>query len=263
MIIFYFSPLFGMQLGHQRCPIAMGMGNSSTCIFSPYTNNNPALLSQIDLPSVQVMAENKALLPALGDYYVALAYPFKEIQASITGLFHGFEAYHEYSIDVCLARFFKPYIAVGLQGTYCGLFTAAHKTYTHSGLLSLGAIVFPIPALRIGFSVYNVSFSAFAIDEQTINIPVIFKLGIAYHIAQKVHMTAEVHKALDQPFAFCIGMDYQAVSFLSLRAGLYAQEELTPSLGIGFHWQHLTIDAGFQYHFGTGLNLSIGMAYLW
>ncbi len=255
MIIFYFSPLFAMQLGHQRCPIAVGMGNSSTCIFSPYTNNNPALISHVSHPSVQIIADSKALLPELGEYSLAVVYPFKALQTAVTGGFHGFEAYHEYHVDLTLARFFQPYIAIGLQGTYCGIFSAAQKSYLHSGALSLGAIAYPIQNLRIGFSIYNISFST--------NIPVIFKVGIAYHIAQKVQLTAEVHKALDQPFAFCIGMDYQAVSFLNIRAGLYAQKELTPTLGIGLHWKYLLIDAGFQYHFGTGLNLSAGIAFLW
>ncbi len=254
---------YAMQFGRQECPISVGMGNCTTCIFSPYIGNNPALSATNAHPSVQTYVKNTGLLPQIGTYNIAMNYPFSFLNIGINASFHGFDAYHELSFTCCLAKFFKPYIAIALEGEYCCLYNSPKSGYFHSGLLSVGMMVFPIKNMRIGVSIYNVSFSPFTINEQNFRLPVIFKVGLSYHIAKKIMLTAEVQKSLDQPFAFCIGVDYQVISMLNIRTGLFAQRELTPSLGLGFTWKHFQIDMGVQYHLSLGCNLSAGFLYKW
>lgn len=252
-----------MQYGHDHHPISMAMGNSTTCISSPYLGTDIASMALHTASSLQVYAQNKATLPQLGLYNIAMVYSNKYVNVGIKGFFHGFGAYNEFSVQASFGHFFKPYIAIALQAEYNGLYQSPKEGYLHIGCVSLGMQVFPFKNMRVGFSVYNVSFSAFTTETANIRLPVIFRLGMGYHIAQKVLLTAEVHKAIDQPFAYSVGIDYQVIKLLAIRTGLYICEDLTPSLGIGFTFHRFCLDVGVQYHFSTGLNTAIGLIYQW
>ena len=257
------TQLHAMQFGRNPCPISMGMGNSSTCIFSPYLGGNPALVALESKANVQTHCQNKGFLPQLGTYNIGMIYPFTWMNMGFGGSFHGFEAYHEFSLKWNVAKFFKPYVAFAIETEYTCLYASPKHEYTHSGVVSLGMLVFPIAKMRVGFSIYNLSFSPFTIQENQLRLPVIFKLGLAYHIAKKVLLTAEAQKSLDQPFAFCVGLDYQIIRAIAIRAGLFACQELTPSMGIGLLYKNFRFDMSMQYHFSMGCILAAGLMYQW
>ena len=252
-----------MQYGHEHHPIAMAMGNATTCISSHYLGTDIASIALQTKSSVQAYAQNQATLPQLGLYNIAMVYSNPYVNAGLKGFFHGFDAYNEFSLQASFGHFFKPYLAIALQVAYNGLYQSPKEGYLHSGCLSVGMQAFPFKNMRIGFSVHNVSFSGFKTETENIRMPVIFRLGMGYYIAQKVLLTAEVHKALDQPFAYSLGIDYQAIQLLAIRTGLYICQDLTPSLGIGFTFHQFCLDLGVQYHFATGLNSAIGLVYRW
>ncbi len=252
-----------MQYGHDHHPVSMAMGGATTCIASPYLGTDMVSMALQNASSVQIYAQNKATLPQLGLYNAALVYSNQYVNVGLKGFFHGFEAYNEFSVQASFGHFFKPYIAIALQVEYNGMYQSPKKEYLHSGCVSLGMQAFPFKNMRVGFSVYNVSFSAFKTENQTLPLPVIFRLGMGYHIAQKVLLTAEVHKAIDQPFAYSVGIDYRVIKLLAIRTGLYICEDLTPSLGIGLSFHRFCLDVGVQYHFSTGVNTAIGFIYKW
>lgn len=252
-----------MQYGHNHNPIAISMGNATTCISSHYLSTDITSMALHTRSSVQMYAQNKAMLPQLGLYQVGMVYSNPLINVGITGTFHGFATYNEFSVQTTFGKFFKPYIAVALQAEYNGIHQSPKEGYLHSGCMSIGLQFFPFQNMRIGFSVYNITFSTFNTGTAKIRIPVIFRLGMAYRIAKKVLITAEVHKALDQDFAYCIGMDYQLIKQLHLRTGMYICNEITPSLGMGLNFKKLRLDVATQYHFGIGLTIVAGIVYLW
>lgn len=252
-----------MQYGHHHDPISVAMGNASCCISSHYLGTNVASVALQTSSSVQTYLQNKATLPTLGLYNVGLVYSNRYVNVACKGNFHGFDAYHEFSAEVSLGHFFKPYIAIALQASYHGLYQSPKNGYVHSGGLNIGLQAFPFKNMRVGFSVYNITFSAFKIETENTRLPVIFRLGIGYHIAQKILITADANKALDQPFAYSIGIDYQVIKALSLRTGMYVCQGITPSLGLGLSIKKCRIDIGIQYHFKTGLNTAVGIIYLW
>ena len=260
-----------MQYGHDHHPISMAMGNATTCISSPYLGTDIASMALHTASSLQVYAQNKATLPQLGLYNIAMVYSNKYVNVGVKGFFHGFGAYNEFSIQALFGHFFKPYIAIALQAEYNGLYQSPKEGYLHSGCVSLGMQVFPFKNMRVGFSVYNVSFSAFTTETANIRLPVIFRLGMGYHIAQKVLLTAEVHKAIDQPFAYSVGIDYQVVlpDASGSQIPLLPEPSSTPGKIwqwisiIGFTFHRFCLDVGVQYHFSTGLNTAIGLIYQW
>jgi hypothetical protein len=255
--------LFAMGYNHHVCPVSMAMGNASSCILSPYRGNNVASLALDTLPNIHTFYQNKATIAVLGLYDVALVYPFKHLNMAFKGNFHGFEAYREFSVQCHFAKFFKPYIAIALQVGYQGLYQSPKEGYWHTSSVDIGFMAFPTKQLRLGFSVLNVSFSVFPASLAKTALPTLFSVGMGYVFARKIVLTAEVQKAIDQPFAYAIGLDYQVIKALAIRVGLSVCEELTPSLGMGLQWGSFRCDVGFQYHFGTGLNSSIGLVYTW
>lgn len=252
-----------MQYGYTHNPISIGMGNANTCIASHYLGTDVASLALQTTSSVQTYVENKAILPQLGLYNIGMVYSNRIFNIGIKGTFHGFDTYHELAVQATFGRFFKPYIAVALQAEYTGIYLSPKNGYLHSGCLNIGLQTFPFKNMRLGFSIHNVTFSCFKTETINLRLPVIFRLGIGYRIAQKVLLTAETHKALDLPFAYCIGIDYQVIKQLALRTGMFICEDITPSLGLGLCFKKFRIDVGVQYHFGTGLNIAAGLIYLW
>jgi hypothetical protein len=252
-----------MQYGYHFCPVSVAMGNASCCITSPYMANNIAQMGCDTLPNVHAFYLNKTTIPTIGLYNVALVYPFKPIHTGVRLNFHGFDGYNELSVQLSFAKFFKPYISIGLQAEYNALYVSPKKGYLHTGSVNIGFMAFPTKQLRVGFTVHNVSFSSFLSETNRLYLPVTFRVGLGYTLAKKVLLTAQIEKALKQPFAYSIGIDYQVIKQLAIRTGLYVCQALQPTLGLGIKIGQIQCDVGFQYHVATGLNSSVGVVYTW
>jgi hypothetical protein len=165
------------------------------------------------------------------------------------------------SVGVNFSRFFKPYISVGIGAEYLGWY---YTDAWHSmACFNLGIMVFPIEHLSIGFSIYNLSFSKFTLEESKFEVPTIFYLGLKYKFTELLFLAAEASLSLKENFTASIGLEYFFVKQVGMRIGVYASKEISPCLGLGINFNGFCIDIGAQYNLKLGLTSSLGISYKW
>ena len=161
-VILFTTSLFAFQYGRYIGPVSLSLGNIS-CVLSDnsYNSVNPATIS-CGKSYVSAFYHNKFLCPEIGLENLSFVYSHPTLSFSTNISHHGFTEYGEMAVGVNFSRFFKPYISVGIGAEYLGWYYTG--AWNSMACFNLGIIVFPVSNLRIGFSVYNLSFSKFTLE---------------------------------------------------------------------------------------------------
>ena len=225
-----------------------------------YNSVNPATIS-CGKSYVSAFYHNKFLCPEIGLENLSFVYSHPTLSFSTNISHHGFTEYGEMSIGVNFSRLFRPYISVGIGAEYLGWYYTG--AWHSMACFNLGVMVMPISNLNIGFSVYNLSFSKFKIEEFQYEVPTIFYLGLKYKFTELLFLAAEASLSLKENFTASIGLQYFFVKQVGMRIGVYASKEISPCLGLGINLKRFHIDIGTQYNLKLGLTSSVGISYTW
>lgn len=260
-LILFSTSLFAFQYGRYIGPVSLSLGNVS-CVLSDNTYNsvNPATIS-CGKSKISTFYHNKFLLTEIGLENFSLVYSHPTLSFSANVSHHGFTEYGEISVGVNFSRLFKPYISVGIGAEYLGWYYTG--AWHSMACFNLGVMVFPISNLNIGFSVYNLSFSKFKIEESQFEVPTIFYLGLKYKFTELLFLAAEASLSLKENFTASIGLQYFFVKQVGMRIGVYASKEISPCFGLGINLNGFCIDIGTQYNLKLGLTSSLGISYKW
>lgn len=260
-IFIFCSSVFAFQYGRYIGPVSLSLGNVS-CVLSDNTYNsvNPATIS-CGKSKISAFYHNKFLVPELGLENFSLVYSHPTLSFSANVSHHGYTEYGEMSVGVNFSRLFKPYISVGIGAEYLGWYYTG--AWHSMACFNLGIIVMPISNLSIGFSVYNLSFSQFKIEESQFEVPTIFYLGLKYQFTDLLFLVAEASLSLKENFTASIGLEYFFVKQVGMRVGVYTSKEISPCLGLGINLNGFCIDIGAQYNLKLGLTSSVGISYKW
>lgn len=236
------------------------MANASltfTDINSIFTNQ--AGLGYLEHLSFTAYGERR-FLPAdgLNSFLFGAAYPHKTIgTVGLSVHYFGYDKYNEQKIGLAYARKLFKRMSIGAQfnyiGTRIGEYGAAHSFTFELGILakvtkhfSLAAHVFS-PA-RIQLPNGDV-------------LPSMFKLGVAYKPSDKVQLTGQIEKDLENPFNGRFGIEYHPISILYLRAGV-STTPVMASFGVGLNMRGLKIDIATNYHTVLGFTPSLSISYV-
>lgn len=258
---FIFSTsLFAFQFGKYVGPVSLSLGGVSSTITNEYKSVNPATIS-CGKSSISTFYHNKFLCPEIGLENISFVYSHPTLSFSADVCHHGFEDYGEMSASVNFSRLFLPYISVGIGVEYLGWYYTG--AWHNMACLNIGIMVFPVKNLSLGFSIYNLSFSKFKVEESKFDVPTIFFLGLKYQFTELLFITAEASLTLKENFTASIGLQYFFVKQVGMRIGIYASKEISPCLGLGINLNGFCIDIGAQYNFKLGLTSSVGISYKW
>ena len=260
-VILFTTSLFAFQYGRYVGPVSLSLGNIS-CVLSDnsYNSVNPATIS-CGKSYVSAFYHNKFLCPEIGLENLSFVYSHSTLSFSTNISHHGFTEYGEMSVGVNLSRFFKPYISVGIGAEYLGWYYTG--AWNSMACFNLGIMVFPIENFSLGFSIYNLSFSKFTLEESKFEVPTIFYLGLKYQFSELLFLAAEASLSLKENFTASIGLEYFFVKQVGMRVGVYASKEISPCLGLGINLKGFHLDIGAQYNLKLGLTSSVGISYNW
>ncbi len=79
------------------------------------------------------------------------------------------------------------------------------STWNSMACFNLGIMVFPIENFGLAFSIYNLSFSKFTLEESKFEVPTIFYLGLKYQFSELLFLATEASLSLKENFTASIG----------------------------------------------------------
>jgi hypothetical protein len=227
--------------------------------------NNQAGVADLKSVAAGTYYENKFLLPDLGLASFVLALPVNK-----TGVFalsatqFGNTLYSEQKAGLAFAKQLGEKVSAGVQLDYLsthiatgsdGYIYGSTSAFTVEG----GIIAEPIEGLKIGLHIFNPSRSQLAeYDDE--RVPTIMKFGASYKFSEKVLLSSEVEKDVDQNNIFKTGVEYHVVEQVYLRAGIASNPSLS-SFGFGFKMNQLQIDVAASYHQVLGFSQQISLVY--
>ncbi len=239
-----------------------GMGNASltfTDINSIFTNQ--AGLGYLEHLSFTVYGERRFLVAdGLNSFLFGAAYPHKTIGTiGLSVNYFGYGPYNEQKIGLSYARKLFKKMSIGAQFNYLGTrFGDGYYGAAHSFTFEIGILA----KVTKHFHLAAHAFSPARIELPNGDaLPSIFKLGVAYIPSDKVRITGEMEKDLENPFNGRFGVEYHPISILYIRAGV-ATTPLVASFGLGLNMKGLKIDMAASYHTVLGVSPSLSVSYI-
>jgi hypothetical protein len=237
---------------------AMGLGNSSTCLFNEWSITS----------NVAGLAETESLTAAAAYSLYPSFTPFdRKAITVVTPLFNGGfgasifhfgdELYNEQIISAGYAN------SLGLAslGAKVNYIQYQAENFGTRGVftVSLGGIAKITPRFFVGSFISNVNQPNIGGDGSVESIPTRMYLGLAWKPAEKTFLTTEVEKDLDAELLFKGGIEYKLHKKFTARTGF----NINPNaafIGSSFHARKLKFAYAAQYHMQLGLSHQVSLS---
>lgn len=242
ILITLFLPLtfIGQELFEGGAQSA-GMANASSTLQGPWSIfQNQAGLSNLESLSAGVFYQSRFGLPELSTVGLGVASPLGDGVVGLSYSRYGQTAYRKQKIGLAYARKLGEKLDVGVQLDYIGVWLGG--SYGNTALFTFeGGAQYQLNdevmlAVHV-FNPINVNLSDFN-DE---DLPSFLRAGLQYKLSDKLQLTTEVRKRIDQGFALAVGVEYMAVDNLYLRAGASGNPSRL-AFGLGYKWSQFQID---------------------
>lgn len=173
--------------------------------------------------------------------------------------YFGYEQYNEQKIGLAYGKALGKYLAVGVQLDYFRTFigndygsaqAVSFELSLYSKLsekLELGAHLFNPIGMQIG-------------EQSKEDIPISFKLGLLYHVDDRLYLATEAEKVLDEKTIYKFGLQYMIVERFIARIGVATNPGLY-TFGFGLKWDRLFLDIGTGYHQTLGFTPRVSLQF--
>ena len=245
-------PAGGRQAGLDHCSVALSGFWS--------VQNNVAGMAAVEKLSAGTGFQNGYLSPHLGTAGLALVYPaaFGRLGASFR--YFGYSMFHQMEMSISYARNLGKKIRAGVQLVYVQ--TGFGDIYGQRGNFTFG-IGFQADIsknLVLGFSIFN-PLPAKPEGEADVDIPGIYKLGLAYTVGRDLLVTVEAEKnTFWQPVVIRGGVEYRFKKQFFLRAGVATSGDIF-AIGLGWRKNKLQINLAATMHQSLGFSPQASMVF--
>lgn len=240
-----------------------GVANASVTYSDVWSSfHNQAGLAQLKDISAGVYFENKFLLSDLSVKSFTLAIPASKAGTfALSAILFGGSLYSEKKVGVAYAKKLGEKFSAGVQLDYLSTFIAENYGTRNTFAVEAGIIAEPIRNLKLGIHLFNPNKAKLAVyaDER---VPVIMRFGSSYKFSEKVLVSAEEEKDIDQKSVFKAGLEYHVVDVLYLRGGIASNPSLS-TFGFGLKLNHqFTIDMASSWHQQLGFSPQFSLGYV-
>lgn len=222
-------------------------------------HNNPAGMARWQSLSAGISYENRFLMRELSYANAALVAPSRIGTVGLSYSRFGFEDYNENKIGLAVAREFGPYLRIGLKLDYLTFRFSGDYATRRTATFELGLQSDITDGLCLGVYVFN----PIAVKLKTLhkqNMPVTFRLGLAYKITNDFIMTSEVEYDSDRKMDYRFGMEYLTTKEFYIRAGVHTRPG-TATVGAGYALSRLVVDIAASMNQLTGTTFQLSMIF--
>ncbi len=255
LLMSYLFVNFGIsQITHPH-PSSSSIANTSVADANNWSAfQNPAPLSQLSLPQLEVMFENRYVITELSTKSFSIAYPTRHFVPGFSLTHFGFSLYHEMMLGVAFARDFSGKFSLGIQFTYHTAYFVSANRY-HAAFYPQIGLNIPIhDDLIIGVHLFNPFGSNIKSELSTKRVPSIFSLGCSYHFIPELSWRFQAEKEISSNYRVATGFEYIMLNHTRFQLGMYVNEYLVSCLGVGFDLKPFSFDLCTELHPLLGLN---------
>lgn len=256
--LYLFSFAGGETLVAGASHTAMGGTNATAQnVFSAH--NNPAGLGFVKLIGFGLYADRPFLVNGINNFNLSAAIPVQKIGAfGVDVNYFGFSAYNEMKAGLAYARSFGDKVSAGVKFDYLRLAIKDNGT-KNTFAFAVGLQYQPFKVLRIGAYVYNPV--ATTLDKAyKEKVATSFNLGLSYLPSEKLTISIEGEKELNEKVRFKAGLEYRPLKPLFLRIGAATNPTLV-TFGLGTEFKNFRLDASASWHMQLGITPQISLVY--
>lgn len=237
---------------------AFALGNTTSCIEDEWsTFNNIAGLAAVENTTASFSYHAYPTFKSFNRTAATIALPVRFGVFGAGAFRFGDKLYNEHIFSAGISNEFG-IASLGAKVNYIqyqaegfgsvGVFTA-----------SMGGIATLTKQLSIGAYINNINQPEIVKSGEVESVPTILNLGIAFKPSDKVFLSTEVEKSLQDDLLWRSGLEYQAHRKFFLRTGFNVNPD-TGYFGFGFRPKRLSVDYALAYHskFGVSHQASIG-----
>ncbi|MGV3706663.1 MAG: hypothetical protein ACO1NU_14920 [Arcticibacter sp.] len=238
----------------------VSMGNAGAAMQDVWSlQSNPAGIAGLLRPEVALTYQKNFPGTSLSTQAAAVVLP---LQSNVFGLGlqrFGFSAYQESRLGFVFSRRFGDALYTALGFNYHQLSIPGYGN-TSAFSIDAGLQYRLTKALRVGASISNLSGSGYE-ESASESIPLEVSVGGAYQFSDELLCTASLGAGNDSSGSdFRIGMEYNVLSCLALRAGL-GMHPFNQNAGLGYKMEHVHVDIAISNHFVLGYTPQISLSY--
>lgn len=257
VFIFWANLLFGQTNQGSRLT---AMGNNGTAVTDLWgVEANPATISNIKLPMVQLNYQKHFFANELSNQALGFVFPIKRLLLGLNLQRYGIQEYQNTKVGLVIAKQFGERFSIGVRTNYHQLKITNYGAI--SGIsIDLGALYQLTDELYFGFYFNNLAQKQYPTKAINAVIPTTIYGGIAYQASSNFLIATTISKNLNAPFNVATGIDYQLVKAMSLRSGL-SLNPFKHFAGIGFKELKFLADFTITKHPGFGYSPQISIGY--
>lgn len=190
---------------------------------------------------------NRYGVKELSTWAGTINYPNRYLNTGLNVSRFGMKAFHETSVSVNAYRKLSTFISLGIRVNYFNLHYSDKHPNKSSITADIGVLVLPWEHLYFSVLAINPFFISNRVGEMKGKSPSVLSVGLSYELSESFLLTGEVEKNFMFPVACKLGLEYNPVKELSIRAGMFTNP-FTPSFGVGVHLLPFTVDFSFSKH---------------
>ena len=238
-----------------------GMAYSSVTLRDVWAvYNNQASLAHLEGISFGAYYENRFGLKEFGIKSVAATFSTKPGTFGLSYTYYGFDQFNENKFGLSYGMQLAKFLSVGIQIDYFLINQNPEYGNIHAIAGEVGILAEPIEDLFIGAHVFNPWRAKISIFQDE-RMPTIFRIGAGYNFSDKVTLTIETEKDLDEKAVFKAGLEYNIVSNLFLRTGIETSSPIySYAFGVGYKFKGISLDIAVNKHPVLDYKTSVSLA---
>ncbi|SFG76464.1 hypothetical protein [Pedobacter insulae] len=258
--VFIFSTPLVFAQSQQGGRLA-AMGNNGAAVKDIWgTSTNPASISELKVPALQLNYEKHFLADDLSSAALAFVFPCNRYSFGINIQRYGIPEFSTIKTGLIVAKQFGQKLSIGLRANYHQIKISNYGT-TKGISVDIGVFFQLNEKLFVGAYINNPSQESY--NTRVINIAVLTSahIGLAYQTSAKVLIATTLSKELDLPWNVAMGIDYQLIKSLSIRSGV-SVAPFKHHIGIGLSSLHFLTDVTFIKDPNLGYSPQITIGYV-
>lgn len=218
---------------------------------------NPAGLASVTQTAFALFGEQRFALSDIRQISAVGALPLGGGTGGLSISYYGFEGYNEQRIGLVYGRKLSDNIQIGTQIYTLGV---RIPEYGNKQVVSfeLGLQAELSPSVSLAGRVAN-PLRVEVVDGE--DLPSVMSVGFNYKPGSQIVFMAEVEKDILYPVRVRLGMEYELLESLFLRAGIATEPSLL-SFGVGYYlMEQWRFDFAASYHQYLGFTPGVGIVY--
>ncbi len=243
---------------------AAAMANASVALFDFWAiSHNQAGIAGIEAFTAGMYTGNRFSQTEMPEASFAAILPAGSGNLGFSLQHFGGSLYAEQKAGLTYARFFGNKLSAGIQLNY--MLTSISEGYGRAAAFTaeIGFIYEIAPGLFLGTHLFNPTKSILKTEthhpvEEYISS--VIRSGLVYQIGSKVLLSAEVEKDIRHAAVPKIGLEYNFIESIVVRAGI-SNNPMLNAFGFGFTKGSMQLDISASHHYLLGYSKQAGIIY--